>query len=300
MMRLVRRIIYTPFINFLIRNCLKPFSLHLPPSLKIPVAGIIKIGLIDNKSILMATNQTNYLTKKVFWGGIEDYEFAVMRVFLKLIPEITCFLDIGSNIGYYSLIAAKLNPGMTVYAFEPLPSANLFLQKNINLNQLNNIRQYQIALSDRDGEEKFFATKMSKALYLKHHISGTSNLAQAKDNHTEVIIVRTQTLDNFIRENSIHKVDLLKLDTEGTENMILEGGKELILREKPVIISELLPRKIERELETFYRQNNYLFYVATPDGLRRVNSLNGYSMTKEDFFFVHESKKRMLVHFIAK
>ena len=299
-MQLIRKIIYTPAINYFLRSFLKPFRSYLPSNLKIPVSGTIKINLVDNKSILITTNQTNYLTKKVFWGGIEDYEFPTVRVFIKLIQEMNCFMDIGSNIGYYSLIAAKLNPCITIYAFEPLPSAYLFLQKNITLNQPGNIKPYRIALSDKEGEVEFFATKMPKALYLKHHISGTSNLARAKDSYAETIKVNTQTLDSFATEHSIQKVDLLKLDTEGTENVILDGGRELIARDKPIIISEVLPGKIERELDNFYQKNDYLYYVAKPEGLKLVDSLSRYSKSKEDFFFIHESKKGVLSPFIKQ
>jgi FkbM family methyltransferase len=300
MMPLIRRIIYHPVINFLLRNILKPFRSCLPPGCKIPVSGTIKIKLTDDQFILMATNQTNYLTKKVFWGGIEDYEYPTVSIFLKLIQDMDCFMDIGSNIGYYSLMAARLNPRIIVYAFEPLPSAFLFLQKNIQLNRLDNIKPFRIALSDKTEKAEFFATKMPKALYLKHHISGTSNLARAKDSYAEKIKVNTQTLDSFIQQHAIRSVDLLKLDTEGTENLILKGGRELIADQKPIIISEVLPGKIEKELDDFYRTNNYQYYAAKPDGLVAIDSLSGYSNAKEDFFFVHKSKKSALDPYIKQ
>ncbi|MBN1464394.1 FkbM family methyltransferase [candidate division KSB1 bacterium] len=270
----------------------------MPASCRIPVSGTIKIKLKGDQFILMTTNQTNYLTKKVFWGGIEDYEYPTVSVFLELIQDMNCFMDIGANIGYYSLMAARLNPRITVHAFEPLPSAFLFLQKNIELNQLNNITAYRLALSDRAGEAEFFATKMAKAMYLEHHISGTSNLARAKDSFSEAIKVNTQTLDSFVKDYSIRAVDLLKLDTEGTENLILNGGRELIAEKKPIIISEILPGKIENELDEFYRENNYLYYAAKPEGLIAVDSLSGYSNAKEDFFFIHRSQKSRLNPFI--
>ncbi|MBN1561073.1 FkbM family methyltransferase [candidate division KSB1 bacterium] len=253
---------------------------------------------MDDQFIRMATNQTNYLTKKVFWGGIEDYEFPTVSVFMKLIQDMNCFMDIGANIGYYSLMAARLVPHITVYAFEPLPSAFLFLQKNIQLNKLDNIKPCRLALAEKAGEAEFFATKMPKAMYLKHHISGTSNLARAKDGYAETIKVSTQTLDNFVTEHAIRSVDLLKLDTEGTEHLILDGGRELIAHDKPIIISEVLPGKIEKELDDFYWENNYLYYVAKPGGLIKVDSLSGYSNAKEDFFFVHQSKKSRLNPYI--
>jgi FkbM family methyltransferase len=298
MFNLVRRIIYTPKINFILRHVLKLFNGCLPKNLKIPVSGKIRIRLNDHNSFVMMTNQTNYLTKQVFWGGIQNYEYQVVRIFKNIITDLDCFMDVGSNLGYYSLIAATLNPKIDVYAFEPLPSAFLFLQNNIRLNKLNNVKAYQLALSNKEGEIDFYATKMPKALYLKHHISGTSNLATPKDSYSEIIKVNSQTLDHFADENLLKKVDLIKLDTEGTENVVLEGAKGIIERDKPIVISELLPGKIEHELEMFYKNQDYLFFASKNDGLIQINSLIGYSEKKEDLFFVHESKKRKLNPFL--
>jgi len=298
MFNIIRKIIYTPIVNLFLRNFLKIFKCCIPKSLKIPVSGKIKIRLDDHNSFVMVTNQTNYLTKQVFWGGIQNYEYQIIRIFMNLVTELDCFMDVGSNIGYYSLVAAKLNSRITVYAFEPLPSAFLFLQKNIEMNELHNVKAFQLALSNKEGEIDFYATKMQKALYLKHHISGTSNLARPKDSYSEVIKVKSKTVDQFVEENSLKKVDLIKLDTEGTENLILEGAKSVIKRDKPIIISELLPGKIEKDLESFYKDNNYLFLASKKEGLFPIRSLIGYSGRKEDFFFVHESKKEILQSFI--
>src|ERR1051326_410213 len=111
---LIYKVIYNPFINFFIRHSLKPFANILPDSLKLPVSGKINYKINNNDKLKLLTNETSYITKLFFWEGIENYEYTPL--FIKLIRKFDSFVDIGANIGYYSVLAGKLNNKMKIYA----------------------------------------------------------------------------------------------------------------------------------------------------------------------------------------
>lgn len=289
-MKLVRKFVYRPSNNKVIRSVLKPFKPIIPKSLRIPVSGTIKIDTEVNGEIYLRTNQTNFLTKDVFWNGIQGYEFPTIKIFMKIIRNKSTFIDVGANIGYYSLIAAKVNPEIKVWAFEPMPSAFLFLKENISLNKMSdNITPVELAVAADKGEAEFFVTKNPKALYLDHHIGGSSTTARAKDEYSKTINVKLESLDNFVKDNQIKKVDLMKLDTEATEDQVLAGSSHIIERDRPIILCEVLPGRIEEKLESFYREHNYKFFLPEENGLKPLGSLKGHSGEK-DYYFVPEEK----------
>ena len=127
-------LLYDETINALTRSLLRPFRAVLPTSVKFPVNGTMMVRGKSAPSFKMNTNPTNAVTKFLFWNDIEGFEFNAVQVFLKLLPQTNVFFDIGSNIGYYSLLAASAsNDSIETYAFEPMPSIYDYLVKNCKI-----------------------------------------------------------------------------------------------------------------------------------------------------------------------
>lgn len=247
----------------------------------------------------MVTNQTSHLTKELFWDGLQDFEYA--PIFRDLIKEMDVFFDIGASIGLYSLMASQLNPDIVVHAFEPSHGPNHFLMKNIALNAPNHIHAHKLALSSSNGHIDFFADFNPKYGYLPYHLGGTGNienthaLASAKKHR-----VPTQTLDDFVEQHNIERIDLMKVDTEATEHYILRGGANTIHRFQPIIICELLYNKIEEKLEAIMGGHGYLFYKHTPQGLVLAKTLRrDEDDGVENVFFVPRSKKHIIEPFVS-
>ena len=123
-MQYIYKIIYSQKLNYVLRNL--NFIL-MPEKIRIPPSGVMTLKT-DSGKIKMATNQTSYLTQLLFWNGYKKFEYS--EIFEKLSKSTNLFLDIGSNIGYYSLLGAKSNPKMKVFAFEPAHGPKYFLNKN--------------------------------------------------------------------------------------------------------------------------------------------------------------------------
>lgn len=147
----------------------------------------------------------------------EPYE---SHLVLKHFQRGQIFVDVGANIGYYTLLASKLTgPEGMVFAYEPDRNNFALLQKNVNHNNLDNVRLYPLALSDRNEAGELF---LSMDNFGDHRIysGGESRISQAIQ-----LVHGSQHLSPKTRH-----IDFLKVDTQGAEYFVVNGLKELIAR----------------------------------------------------------------------
>ncbi|WP_081990157.1 FkbM family methyltransferase [Psychroserpens sp. Hel_I_66] len=297
-MQLLYRIIYNPIFNFFLRNLNKFISPVLPNKIKIPPSGILKLKT-NSGLIKLATNQTSYLTQLLFWNGYKQFEYS--ELFEELSKNTNSFLDIGSNIGYYSLLGVKSNPKMKVFAFEPAYGPKYFLTKNIELNNFSKqIKPIDLALSNTTGKIDFYEVESLKYKYITHNLAGEGNAGTKKTSRNFIKnTVKADTLKNFIEQNDIKQIDLIKIDTEGTEVDILKSGKEYIQQFQPIIICETLFNAIEDQLEDFFDELNYDFYNHDDAGLRKVKTIKrNQDDGIRNCFFVPKSKTKLISKFV--
>ncbi len=296
------RIIYQSQINYCIRNINVAFKRLLPDSIKIPPSGTMKCKT-DSGIIKISTNPTSYLTQVLFWKGYKGFEYS--EIFEKLSKKISSFIDIGANIGFYSLLATKSNINIKVYAIEPANGAFAYLMKNIFLNNFENaINAHKLAISSKKGEIEFFEVQSNKYPYLKHTLSGENNIG-TKTTSRNFISYKTDsvTLSYFIKQQNITTIDLIKIDTEGTEEDILSSGFEQIKKFTPIVICETLFNTTEYKLENFFKKLDYSFYnhkvSKNINGLVKVNTIQ---RTKDDgirnCFFVPKNKEHYISEFV--
>jgi FkbM family methyltransferase len=298
MKQLFYKTIYSPTINGALRGINKGIQVVLKDVIKLPPSGILEFKNTEGKKLKIKTNQTSYITHLLFWEGYENFEYTLL--FLKLIKKIEVFYDIGSNIGYYSLLAEMENPGIRVVAFEPASGPLFYLKENVRINNFKNISVEDIALSEKNGEIKFNEVKNKKYSYLEHNLAGESNAGSKTTNRNYVPIqVKTETLDSYIKRIGERNIDLIKMDTEGTEHLILQEANTVLSEMKPIIICETLFNTIEPELEKTFRKYGYDFFNHTETGLEKVETI---IRQKDDgvrnCFFVHPSKFNLIEEFV--
>ncbi|MEZ4793244.1 MAG: FkbM family methyltransferase [Gelidibacter sp.] len=297
-MQTLYQLIYNPFLNYILRNLNKVFEFLFKSKLKIPPSGIITLKT-DSGHLKMATNQTSYLTQLLFWNGYKKFEYS--ELFEQLSKRTSVFLDIGSNIGYYSLLAAKSNPQIKVFAFEPAMGPKHYLKENIHLNNFQSqIKALDVALSNTIGTIDFFEVKSLKYKNLSHNLAGEGNAGtKTKTRNFVKNRVEATTLSAFVQSENLNQIDLIKIDTEGTEIDILNSGKEFIEKFQPIAICETLFNTIENELEVFFKELDYEFYNHTSKGLTKVQTIK---RTDDDgirnCFFVPKSKVELISEFI--
>lgn len=167
-------------------------------------------------------------------GEYEEYEIDLFRAAVK--PGMV-LLDVGANIGIYSLAAAQQTGDRArIFAFEPEPSAMAMLRDNILLNGYHSIVPVDKALADNHGTLKL---NVDVANFGKHSIVTADSI----DRQIEIQAV---TVDEFVEEHNLTRVDLMKLDVEGAEGMVLAGAMDTIKRFGPVIFMEYTPDWLAR------------------------------------------------------
>ncbi|HEY4655004.1 MAG TPA: FkbM family methyltransferase [Cyclobacteriaceae bacterium] len=299
MKQLLYRIIYHPSINWLLRNLNKVLSPFLPDSVRIPPSGILTIRLKDTR-FKFCTNQTNYTTQIIFWNGAYAMEYTA--IFETLIRHCSCFYDIGAHAGYYSLIAAAQNPIVHVVSFEPATGPYHYLERNIHVNRFGKrIHPYQMAIGDKNGMTGFLEATHHKYRHLKHNLLAISNLSENKAGRTmKKVEVPVSTLDDFIRTHIEPVPDLIKMDTEGTEDLILAHSKEVLMK-RPIIICETLFNTIEAELERIMEQHGYHFFNHRSGKLLPVKSIRrSHDDGIRDCFFVPPEKEPLIRGFLDR
>lgn len=154
------------------------------------------------------------------------------------LPNFICF-DIGANVGIYSLLFAKYSK--FVYAFEPFPRNLKFLNKTINLNKVENVKIIPYAVTNKEGVSWF---------------QEGENVAEGKLSPGGALKVKTISLDNFIKKKGIEP-NLLKIDVEGAELSVLEGAKNYMLENKPVLLIETHGETLKKNCFKFLDEIGY-------------------------------------------
>ena len=258
---MVKELIYNKGINGFLRNCIKPISNFIPEKFKFPINGTFTVTGNNVPPFKITTNPTSCVTKNLFWGNIEGFEFSSVKVFCEVVKDSKVFFDIGSNIGYYSLLASSIKQkNIIVHAFEPMPSAFNFLEKNISINGFQNINAHQLALSSEKGKATFYSIINDKFKDMPQ-LTGDGGLSKTQSGErTKVTFeVNIDSLDHFVSENlGDLKIDLIKLDTEANEHHVLSGANTVLSKHRPIIQCEILKNQIEKEVETILNNYDYL------------------------------------------
>ncbi len=281
-------LLYRPLPNRLVRTVLAPFGRWIPDRHLLPVDGPIRVKLPGGEQIVLACNPTSYLAKMLFWRGWRGFEYPLMRVFVPLVRRTDVFVDVGANIGYYSLVAAALNPNAQVFSFEPLAAAFQYLRRSIELNAFRSIRLESLALADKQGEQTFFVPRKEKYDAIADHLSATGSFdpIQAQTSGPVVPIkVLATTLDAYAARALDKPIGLLKLDTESTEHIVLAGASEVLSTHRPVVLCEVLPGRNSEALEAVFKRHEYVLFRAEPEILRRVKQL-GHSGQHNDHVMI--------------
>ena len=159
------------------------------------------------------------ITRRLLTDGTwEPYETKLMKQSIK--PHMIV-LDIGANVGYYALLAARLLNGTgKVIAVEPYSENFKLLSLGIRANGYANVIAVQKALSNVTGRTRLFLD--ARAIV---NPSLSQNNVSTKSGS---IFVNTVTLDSLIRDLAVEKIDVMKIDVEGAEGLVFEGGRKTL------------------------------------------------------------------------
>ena len=221
----------------------------------------IKKFLIDNSrtSEIVVNGYKMQLDKNdVMQLSLFDYEPIETELFKKEIKDGDIVVDIGANIGYFTLLMAKLvGINGKIISFEPEPSNFTLLNKNVIINNYQNVTLEKKGISDYNGRCKFFLSTDAPGMHSLHKI----------DSKGEEINIDVIKLDEYFNTTGlIDKISLIKIDVEGAELQVLNGMKTILKNKKLKLLIEFIPKHLEKhgtnpdDILKILEKNNFKIY----------------------------------------
>lgn len=160
-------------------------------------------------------------------GVFEKESTSLVYKFLK---EGDIVIDVGANIGYYSILFSRLvGPNGKVHCFEPTEFYGNVLKRNVEINKSSNVVIYPFGLSNK-----------SERLPISiGYSSATIHDPYKGQNTTSVETIRLESLDEIVHKAGITKIDFIKIDIDGHEPLFIKGAIKTIKRFKPKILLEV-------------------------------------------------------------
>jgi FkbM family methyltransferase len=197
-----------------------------------------------------------------YWGD----DCSELRFLWKYLDPGMTFFDVGAYHGIFSILAAmKLGSRGQVVVFEPSPRERRRLKLHLRMNGINGVRLEPYAVSARAGGVKFFTVT-----------SGLTSMNSLQPPHIDhpirEIAVEAVSLDEYLTEQRISRLDLLKIDVEGGELQAFSGATQLLTSIRPVLVCEVLDWVTRpwgypaRQIVDFLSARGYAWFDFCDDG----------------------------------
>jgi len=214
------------------------------------------------------------------------HEPHIIELIKKQIAEGDVVIDLGANIGYFTLIFSKLvGPRGKVFAFEPDPTNFSILKENVSLNKCLNVTLIQKAVSKYSHKG---------TIYLNDENRGDHRIFDSGDNREKIDGIEITSLDDYFDTSKI-KIDFIKMDIQGSEILALKGMEKILEENKNIkILAEFWPngfKKAKTDPKEFFEileKYDFCFYENKESGHDLVPIKNtelfikNYSQGEED------------------
>lgn len=234
----------------------RPSPANLNTRTKLRIARTLYWTLTGLRRIMGLTDNAQVTRRGIRWQldlreGIDlaiylfgYFECETVNAYRRLLKPGDTVLDIGANIGAHTLPLARcVSPAGKVIAFEPTAYAYNKLRQNVSLNPplAGLIQAEQIMLVDSE------ETQVKPQLYSSWQIHNA--VANTHPKHGGRLMDTTgacnMTLDRFVAEHKLGDISLIKMDVDGHECQVLRGARELLRRDKPILLMEIMPYGLE-------------------------------------------------------
>ena len=180
----------------------------------------------------------------------------------RLAPGNIAF-DCGSNIGLFSIMmSGRVGAAGQVHAFEPSPGTCADLRRVLRMNEITNVVVNECALADLTGQSEFYDVQVQNVRRESSHLVTTNSDTSSDPLPHALRTVTTMTLDAYAARAGVMP-QVIKIDVEGAEFSVLEGGRQTIQTAKPMLVIEFHPDSTGRfdhqRLEIFLRHFGYSF-----------------------------------------
>ncbi len=170
-------------------------------------------------------------------GAIHEQKVTMMLI--DALQNARCFVDVGTNLGWYTCIASKCMPNGIVYGFE-MDDLNFgLLQKNLQVNCAANVEAHHAAISDSAGTVSYERSGSTPSPFFRMKEG-------ARSATSKTVTVSSFPLDHFFDQTKTQP-DVMKIDVEGAELSVLKGMTRILRDQKPKLFLEIHPTYLKSQ-----------------------------------------------------
>lgn len=222
-----------------------------------------------------------------------SYEKEEAFFVFQIVQDRDLILDIGANLGWYSIQLAKRFENTVIHSFEPIPQTFSVLERNVKLNNIKNVILHNLAIGKAEGAEDFF------------YFTGGSAIASRVNllDHGKAVKIgcKITTLDSVVSQLKLEKIDFLKCDVEGSELDVITGGLQSLTKFLPVIYIELFHGWCEKfgyipdDALALLKKIGYKCFQIQNKSLIQIDSIKE-TADNFNFFFMSPGKHKELIN----
>ena len=197
-----------------------------------------------------------------FKTNFRNEKIKEVQLLEKFIPTGGVIFDIGAEFGQYTKAFAKIhNNSCTIYSFEPFDYSRDILKKVVK--KFKNVKIFSNALLDKNTETKIYIPIKNSGKF------GPGLVSVINQSHKNYVtqIIKTETLDSFVTKQNIKKIDFIKIDIEGAELLVFQGGNKSISYFRPIIQCEINEKFMKKanlnvdDIFEFFFKINYACFI---------------------------------------
>ncbi len=233
-----------------------------------PYNGILKFSINNINFEMLNINNDDGIVTKYFWRN--EYEALSIKLWSNLSKKNSIFIDVGSHTGIYSIIGNLSNQKNITVSIEPYFLNYARLLTNLRLNYISTANCFFYAANNKPGAVNF---KISTNNF--YHTMG----GRIQENGD--LKVRALTLDNLKFDDNKKRIEAIKIDTEGSEDKVLEGAKKIIGINKPDLLIEYNLSTYEKCLKII-KDYNYSVYFLD-DNNKKIIAIKEFDSNKDKY-----------------
>lgn len=226
---------------------------------------------------ILLNPEDSVISPRIGVSGV--WELATTLLFKTLVKRGMVVVDVGANIGWYTLLgASRTGPAGLVVSFEPEPLNFSFLERSIAANGFWWAKPFQACVADEEGTKK---------LYISPGNRGRHSIVYRRSD--QVLEVKSVALEDFLPKVGVEEIDVLKVDAEGAEPLVLQGAGHYLDRVKHVFVDwdpqawqdkTELTRRVAKVFDVYAVANTPLLTRRIHDPSSINQSLNVYLRNK--------------------
>lgn len=221
-----------------------------------------------------------------------SFDFNVLEpndseIIFKMVKEGDVVFDIGANIGWYSIHLAKQVGNGHIHSFEPIPATFAQLGQNLALNGFRNVSINNVALSETPQVLKFYFSPQYSAAASARNITGSAEMIEME--------CQAITLDQYVAENNVSKLDFIKCDVEGAEYFVYKGGLKTLANLKPIVFTEMLRKWAAKfdyhpnDIIALFKDLGYRCFYSDNGRLIEIKEVTETTLPT-NYLFLHQEK----------